>query len=134
MKNMIYEIDNHESQIIRSELKKDESIHLVVIDGREIQSWIPFLEKMISEFELPMLDNDRNINGYFDWMRDLDWLGKAGYVLFIENYNEFMKEDLKMAKKIIDDFKNCILPFWDSEVERVVVEGKAKRFDVYLVK
>jgi hypothetical protein len=42
---------------------------------------------------------------------------------------------LYCAKKadFIDHFKDFILPFWEDEVTRVFVGGKAKSFNVYLV-
>ena len=57
-----------------------------------------FLDKMIDKFKLPMKEH-RNVNAYLDWMRDLEWLDSEGYVLFIENYADFMKENLEMKKK-----------------------------------
>ena len=41
--------------------------------------------------------------------------------------NKWEKENLE------DTYENYLLPFWDEEVERVVVEGKRKDFNIYLV-
>ncbi|MDR0299022.1 MAG: hypothetical protein LBI13_02915, partial [Streptococcaceae bacterium] len=58
---------------------------------------------------------------------------KDGYVLIIRNYKDFLKQDPKKKEIVIDEFKNNILPFWEEEVTRTVVGGKAKPFNVYIV-
>jgi len=44
-----------------------------------------------------------------------------------------VKDNLEMRDKVIEDFVNIILPFWEEEVGRVMVGGYPKPFDVYLV-
>jgi len=132
MKNMIYKVETKQSKIIQKELEMDKNIYVVTINGRNLQNWNSFLDKMIDEFKLPMKEH-KNVNAYLDWMRDLEWLDKEGYALFIKNYKDFMQGNLDIKKDIIDDFENYILPFWESEVEQVVVGGKAKKFNIYLV-
>lgn len=39
----------------------------------------------------------------------------------------------KPTNNTLTNYENYLLPFWDEEVERVVVEGKRKDFDIYLV-
>lgn len=131
MKNSIYKVDMKQLELILKELQNEQKIHVAVVDGKKIQSWNTFLDNMIEKFSLPMKEH-KNVNAYLDWMTDLDWLNKDGYVLIIKNSKEFMTEDFQMKRNIINDFKEHILPFWESEVEQVVVGGKAKRFDVYL--
>ena len=132
MKNMISKIGIKESKKIKDKFKVNRNIYIAIIDGEKIQSWNSFLDNMIEKFKLP-IKGHRNVNVYLDWMRDLEWLDSEGYILFIENCADFMKEDLEMKGNIVDDFKNYILPFWDSEVEQVVTGGKTKIFNVYLV-
>ncbi|EGO5829996.1 hypothetical protein HKH49_002731 [Enterococcus faecalis] len=45
-----------------------------------------------------------------------------------------MKDDPKIKNKIIYYFEESIIPFWQDEVEHVVVDGKAKIFKVFIVK
>ena len=52
---------------------------------------------------------------------------------YITNYDEFLTNNIEERAEIEDYYKNYLLPFWDEEVERVVVEGKRKDFDIYLV-
>jgi len=132
MKNSLYTVKDGQYDLIKRELLQANDIYTVSINGENIQTWDAFLDVMINEFRLPMGEH-KNANAYLDWMRDLEWLDKNGYVLIIENYSKFMKDNSKIKKVIINDFEEIILPFWESEVENVVIGGKKKSFNVYLV-
>ena len=129
---MIRNVGTAEFSKIKQGLKKDKKAYVVVIDGREIQSWQSYLDKMFSEFQMPLAEY-KNSNAYLDWMMDLGWLNSERYVFAIENYHEFMKGDLSTKKAIVDDFREAILPFWEEEVKHVVVGGRPKEFQVYLI-
>ena len=81
------------------------------------------------EFPIPA----KGLDGYLDWITDLSWLNRDGYALIIKNYNCFMSEDLRKKEIVMESFGKTVLPWWENEVERCVVEGKAKSFNVYLV-
>ena len=66
-------------------------------------------------------------------MRDLDWLNADGYVFIIKNFENFMENDISKKEKIMYYFEDEILPWWEEEVERCVLGGKAKPFNLYLV-
>ena len=51
----------------------------------------------------------------------------------IKNYNELFENNQTEKENLEDTYKNYLLPFWDEEVERTVVGGKRKDFDIYLV-
>lgn len=55
---------------------------------------------------------------YLDWIRDLEWLNKEAYVLIINDYNLFMRNNTDLKNEIISDFKEVILSFWQDEVEK----------------
>jgi hypothetical protein len=116
---------------IRETLNKDESLFIVDVDGSTIGSLQDYLGTMNELFKFPI--PARGLDGYLDWIRDLEWLMKDGYVLVIKNFSKFLSNDLKMKNKIVDDFEKVVLPWWQEEVEKCVVEGKAKLFMVYLV-
>ena len=65
-----------------------------------------------------------NLNSYEDWITDLVWLHKEGYVLIIYNFKHFLKEDLYTKRQFIEGFEEIILPFWEKDIEQCVVEGK----------
>ena len=75
----------------------------------------------------------RSLASYNDWMKDLDWFGKDSYILIIRNYKSFLANDLPLKEMIMEGFRDYILPWWQEDVEKYVVEGKAKPFNIYLV-
>lgn len=131
MKNKVSFISQKEMFDIRETLNKDESLFIVDVDGSTIGSLQDYLGTMNELFKFPI--PARGLDGYLDWIRDLEWLMKDGYVLVIKNFSKFLSNDLKMKNKIVDDFEKVVLPWWQEEVEKCVVEGKAKLFMVYLV-
>ena len=75
-----------------------------------------------------------NYDGYEDWMCDLFWFDVDEFVLFIINYDEFLSDDLKSKNIVMEGFKDYILPWWDEDVEKYEVEGKKKKFNVFIIK
>ena len=59
----------------------------------------------------------------------MDELTEQKYIFVIKNYDKFLADNDVVKKRI----ENYLLPFWDDEVERVVVGGKRKDFNIYLV-
>jgi hypothetical protein len=130
--NKIIETSAEEIEYIKSNLATTKRFHIVELKGANIQSWENYITEIQSKFEFPTTCLD-SVDRYLDWIRDLDWLGKDGYMLIIHGYSDFLKEDPKLKKEIITDFTDVILPFWQEEVKEVVVEGQIKPFVVYLV-
>lgn len=131
MENKIHYVSSKEMVDVRKTIEKDSSLFIAEIQGSEVQQLQDFLKTISMVFQFPF--PSRSLDSYNDWMRDLDWLEKDGYVLIINNYKDFLSQDLLSKKDIIDGFANIILPFWQKEVTEVVVEGQAKTFMVYLV-
>ena len=132
IQNKVYKIDVEEVAEILQRVQGSVNSYLVEICGNEIQSWEDYINKIEVAFRFPTQCTN-NIDGYNDWMRDLDWLGKDSYVLIIHGYKKILKRNPDLKKIIMEDFANLILPWWQEEVESCVVEGKAKSFNVYLV-
>ena len=66
-------------------------------------------------------------------MTEMDELPDDKYIFVIKNYDDFLANNIEEKAEIEDYYENYLLPFWDKEIERVVVEGKRKDFDIYLV-
>ncbi|MDI7743145.1 barstar family protein [Lysinibacillus fusiformis] len=107
-------------------------ILFIELEGANIQSWEDYISEIEHKFKFPSSCTD-SIDRYLDWMRDLDWLEKEKYILVINNYKYFLKDSKELKNDIIRDFKETILPFWQTEVKDVIVDGKPKTFMVYLV-
>lgn len=130
--NRVERISHSSVKSLLSELPGDNSILVVEIDGKSIQSWHDYISVIQEKFEFPTPCYN-NMDRYNDWMRDLDWLNKEGFQLVIYNFSSFMQGDPELKQKIITRFSDTILPFWQEEIKHVVVGGKPKSFMVYLV-
>jgi hypothetical protein len=124
----------------KNEMTQDSSLFLVELNGEKIQTWNEYITEVESKFYFPR-SCELNGNRYLDWIRDLTWFEEGVYkenkinkfALVIYKYSKFCKNNITLKNEIINEFEDTILPFWEEEVERVVVEGKPKSFIVYLV-
>lgn len=130
--NQVLVVSIEKIEVLKAELISNNAVCLIEIDGNHIQSWEDYISVIQDKFGFPTSCLD-SVDRYLDWMRDLEWLGKQEYHLIITNYGMLLKHNSKLKSQIIEDFQNIILPFWQNDVEEVVVEGKAKSFMVYLV-
>ena len=135
IQNKIYRVNAVDAKKIVQETRSETILHLVELDGKEIQSWDDYYKEVEMGFQFPTISI--NYDAYHDWITDLDWIGKEGYVLIIYDYNSFLEQDSSLKKLIMEDFADSILPWWQGDVESSVVNcvvgGKAKPFNVYLV-
>jgi len=132
MRNQLYYIAEGELNFVKQQVNTRDNIWIVEIDGNDILTWEDYAIKMEKAFQFPT-PCDKSMDAYIDWMTDLSWLNVSGYVLFIKNYQSFMKDDIEKKEKVIWFFKEDILPFWESGITQYVVNGIAKPFNVYLV-
>lgn len=130
--NKVQVITNDFFKSINNELFHEKNALIVELDGFGIQSWRDFAIAMQHKFSFPSSCLD-SIDRYLDWMRDLTWLNHEKIILVIHNFKFFLKDDQYLKNEIISDFNDIILPFWEQEVEEVVINGKAKPFMVYLI-
>jgi len=132
VENRIYSITTHELSRVRQEASAS-TAHLAEIQGSEIQSWDEYLDKIEVLYQFPN-EWRVNIDGYCDWMTDLDWLDKESYVLIIHDYSQFLKRDIKCKELVMEIFKDDILPWWQSTDEGKLYSGWGiKPFNIYLV-
>lgn len=130
--NLVLKTNSEEIESLKAELAIDDRLLIVELKGANIQSWEDYISEIQLKFQFPTSCLD-SMDRYLDWIRDLEWLDKDGYVLIINRYSDFIKDNSKLKNEIISDFTEVILPFWQEEVQDVAVEGKAKPFMVYLV-
>jgi len=134
MRNKIYHVKIEDAEKIAREAKLSTKLLLMELWGKEIQSWEDYVNKLDEYVSFPTscVNGIYGVNRYHDWIRDLDWLGKDGYVLIIYDYEAFLEQTPSLKEKIMRDFSDLILPWWEEEVERCVVGGRAKPFNIYL--
>jgi hypothetical protein len=136
IKNQIKNIEISDANNLIEKLK-NENCYVVILNGKEIQTEKDYIDQMSKAFKFPEWDVENcysNVNAYLDWMDDeYGFSGFQSVAVFIENYSSFLSKNQKYKEKIMDLFKNWILPFWESEVADVVVEGKPVPYNVYLI-
>jgi len=131
MENKVFYVTSREMAEYKKLFENDSSLYAVELNGSNIHMLQEYLTIMTEILGFPF--PSRTLDGYNDWMCDLDWLEKDGYVLVIYNYKDFLSQDLPSKKAVRDGFVNIILPWWQQEVETCVVGGKVKAFNLYLV-
>lgn len=132
MNNKIVKLKRQQAQKIIKDKGKDPTCIIVVIDGREITVWEDYINKISELLDFP-LQYEYSKDSYIDWMTDLEWLKKESFIIIINNYDEFMINNLEDKKEVMQMFKDDILPFWEKDVLRIMTNGHLKSFSVYLV-
>lgn len=115
-----------------SEISSQYNALKVDIDGAEIQTWKDFSGFIEKSFQFPTTCED-SMDRYLDWIRDLSWLEHDAFIISVKNSKQFFANNTKLRDEILNDLEEVVLPFWESEVEEVVVDGKSKLFRVYLI-
>ena len=103
---------------------------VAIFDGKQIQNkeeLFRFLEKNVG---LPDANNWSSIT---DWLTDLSWIKAEEYNFILENDDSFLKDDLSSKDLFLEILEEDILPWWECDVEKHVVGGKVKSFQVYIV-
>lgn len=131
IKNLVKNLNISELSKIKAEAK-EQNYFIAELDGTQIKLYENYMEKMNEKFNL-QLEKPYNIDAYLDWMRDLEWLDKEGYILIIKNYSKFLINDKVGREEIMSQFTSIILPFWEKEVINSIAEGYSKFFNVYLI-
>lgn len=107
----------------------------IIMDGAGIETYEQYFDRLWEVFEFSDIPEGWKKDNHteYDFMTEMDELPEDKYVFVIKNYDKFMKNNNEEKHEIEDYYENYLLPFWDEEVERVVVEGKRKDFNIYLV-
>ena len=116
-------------------LYKFNDVKYIIMDGAGIETYEQYFDKLWEVFGFSEIPEGwkKDYHTEYDFMTDDDFLPFEKYTFVIKNYDEFMKNNNWEKENLEDTYKNYLLPFWDEEVERVVVEGKRKDFNIYLV-
>ena len=132
--NTLYKMTKEEFEK-KKILYKFNDVKYIVMDGAGIETYEQYFDKLWEVFGFSEIPEGFKKDYYTedDFMTEMDELTNEKYVFVIKNYDEFLISNPKVRKRIEDYYENYLLPFWDEEVERVVVEGKRKDFNIYLV-
>lgn len=107
----------------------------IIMDGTGIETYAQYFDRLWEVFGFSDIPEGWKKDYYTedDFLTEMDELPENKYVFAILNYDQFLNNNITVKKRIENHYENYLLPFWDEEVERVVVEGKRKDFNIYLV-
>ena len=107
----------------------------IVMDGAGIETYEQYFDRLWEVFGFSDIPEGwkKDYHTEYDFMTDMDELPEDKYAFAIKNYDKFLPHSNWEKANLEDTYENYLLPFWDEEVERVVVEGKRKDFNIYLV-
>ncbi|MDE5985306.1 MAG: hypothetical protein K2H13_08640 [Eubacterium sp.] len=116
-------------------LYRHDDVKYIVMDGAGTNTYEQYFDRLWEVFDFGKIPEGwkKDYHTEYDFMTDDDFLPAEKYTFVIKNYDEFMKNNKWEKENLEDTYENYLLPFWDEEVERVVVEGKRKDFNIYLV-
>ena len=105
-----------------------EGTFYATIDGSQVDTEEKLLSYLEVIFEMP---DSHNWDAVRDWLGDLDWLNAESYALTITNYSQLLEAD-QSSKEIFLEILQDTVEWWGGDVEKYVVGGKKKAFNVYL--
>lgn len=116
-------------------LYKFNDVKYIVMDGKGIETYEQYFDKLWDVFNFSEIPDgwEKDYHTEDDFLTEMDELPDDKYIYIIKNYDDFLANNIEEKAEIEDYYENYLLPFWDKEIERVVVEGKRKDFDIYLV-
>ncbi len=132
--NTLYRMTKDEFEK-RKILYKFNDVKYIVMDGKGIETYEQYFDKLWEVFEFSEIPKDleKDYHTEDDFLTEMYELTEDKYVFISKNYDDFLSNNSEIKRRIENHYKNYLLPFWEEEVERVVVEGKHKDFDIYFV-
>lgn len=130
MKNKIIKLKSYKELDI--EKYKKDNFYIVELDGKKMRSLYDFFVSMKIGFNLPD-DADEGWDQFNDWMTDFTWIDEnRGICLIIYNSKSFLPWSFKQFES---HFKGRYgyLHFWEKDAPKIILDGKTRKFNVYLV-
>ena len=123
---------------------------LVELQGKELETWQQYAVEIGRKLSFPAMyqesEKEHVFEAYDDWITDLSWFeGVEEFAIIIYDYRLFLWREKGNVRQgtygsyildknlVVRSFVDSVLPWWDGDVEKYCVGGKAKPFNVYLV-
>ena len=123
---------------------------LVELQGKELETWQQYAVEIGRKLNFPAMhqesESEYSPDVYLDWIRDLLWFEEVEeFAIIIYDYAQFLRREKGNIRQgaysaytldkdmVVCSFVDAVLPWWDGDVEKYCVGGKAKPFNVYLV-
>ena len=101
------------------------------IDGKKVQSEGDAIEILANSFNINDLQ-DGNWDALSDRLQRSNYIHPERINIFINNLNDLFIKD-ENSKNIFLEILSDTVSWWKEDVERYIVDGKRKTFNVYLL-
>mgnify|MGYP000868377209 FL=1 len=101
------------------------------IDGKKVQSERDAIEILANSFNIDDLQ-DGNWDALFDRLQRSNYIHPERINIFINNSRDLFIKD-ENSKNTFLEILSDIVSWWEEDVERYIVDGKRKTFNVYLL-
>lgn len=115
------------TEIIRNVPKK---VCIITLDGKLLQEKIHAINYICKSFQITR--KVTNWAGLRDVLSDSYWINNDVTYVFLTNQQLIFRDNLNLRQILLTIFSDTI-EWWDCDVEKYVVGGKKKSFNVYLV-
>ena len=126
--NILKKISIAEKQEMIS--KNSEKLHIVILDGKLLQEKDSAINYICKSFRIER--KVTNWAGLRDVLSDSDWINSDETLVFLINQQMIFQDNLDFRQILFTIFADTV-EWWAGDVEKYVVEGKKKSFNVYLV-
>ena len=101
------------------------------IDGKKVQSERDAIEILAKSFNINDLQ-DGNWDALFDRLQRSNYIHPERINIFINNSRDLFIKDANSKNTFLEILSDTV-SWWEEDVERYIVDGKRKTFNVYLL-
>ena len=101
------------------------------IDGKKVQSERDAIEILAKSFNIDDLQ-DGNWDALFDRLQRSNYIHPERINIFLNNSNDLFIKDANSKNTFLEILSDTV-SWWGEDVERCIVDGKRKTFNVYLL-
>ena len=100
------------------------------IDGKKVQSERDAIEILANSFNIDDLQ-DGNWDALFDRLQRSNYIHPERINIFLNNSRDLFIKDANSKNTFLEILSDTV-SWWEEDVERYIVDGKRKIFNVYL--
>ena len=101
------------------------------IDGKKVQSERDAIEILAKSFNIDDLQ-DGNWDALSDRLQRSNYIHQERINIFLNNSNDLFIKDVNSKNTFLEILSDTV-SWWEEDVERYIVDGKRKTFNVYLL-
>ena len=101
------------------------------IDGKKVQSERDAIEILANSFNIDDLQ-DGNWDALFDRLQRSNYIHPERINIFLNNSRDLFIKDANSKNTFLEILSDTV-SWWEEDVERYIVDGKRKTFNVYLL-